>query len=115
MCRSDPLLTAGNRCPVEEFLDRLPGKAAQKTVWVLKLIEDLDVVPSLYLKKLEGTEIWECRVNFSSNTYRVLRFFAAGNTVVLTHGFAKKKERIPRTEIGRAEEYRKDYMTRSKQ
>lgn len=36
--------TADGKCPVEEFLDSLPGKAVQKVTWVLKLLEDLDVV-----------------------------------------------------------------------
>ena len=55
--------TSDGKCPVEDFLESLPGKVAQKIVWVLKLLEDLDVVPSLYFKKLIGTdEIWECRI-----------------------------------------------------
>ena len=40
--------TADGKYPVQEFLDSLPGKAAQKVTWVLNLIEDLDVVPSTY-------------------------------------------------------------------
>ncbi len=51
--------TAEGKCPVEEFLDSLPGKVAQKAAWVLSLLEDLEVVPSTYFKKLAGTEeIW---------------------------------------------------------
>ena len=100
---------------MEEFLDELPGKVAQKVVWVLKLIEDMDVVPSTYFKKLEGTEIWECRVGFASNAYRILCFFGSGNTVVLTHGFGKKTEKIPTTEIDRADSCRREYLARRKQ
>jgi len=44
--------TADGKCPMREFLDSLPAKAAQKAAWVLSLIEDLDVVPSMYFKKL---------------------------------------------------------------
>jgi hypothetical protein len=29
--------TADGKCPVEEFLNSLPGKAAQKVAWVLNL------------------------------------------------------------------------------
>ena len=32
--------TDDGRCPVREFLDNLPGKAAQKIVWALALLED---------------------------------------------------------------------------
>jgi hypothetical protein len=38
------------KCPVEEFLDSLTGKQAQKVLWVLRLIEELDVVPRQYFK-----------------------------------------------------------------
>ena len=38
--------------PVEEFIDSLRGKQAQKVLWVLQLIEELDVIPRQYFKKL---------------------------------------------------------------
>jgi hypothetical protein len=31
--------------PVEEFLDSLTGKQAQKVLWVLQIIEELDAIP----------------------------------------------------------------------
>ena len=68
--------TADGKCPIEEFLDSLPVKDARKVTWVFKLLEDLDVVPSSYLKKLKGTEnIWECRIVFGSKAYRIFCFF----------------------------------------
>ena len=46
--------------PIETFLDSLTGKQAQKVLWVLQLIEELDVVPRQYFKKLVDSEgIWE--------------------------------------------------------
>jgi len=42
--------------PVEEFLDSLTGKQAQKVLWVLRLVEELDVVPRQYFKKLIDSE-----------------------------------------------------------
>ena len=55
--------TLEGRRPVREFLDSLDGKIAQKIVWVLNLLEDLDNIPSLYFKKLTGSHgIWECRI-----------------------------------------------------
>ena len=60
--------TSNGKCPVQEFLDSLPGKAAQKIAWVLSLIEDIDILPASYFKKLVGSdEIWECRIQFGSN------------------------------------------------
>ena len=104
--------TADGKCPVQEFIDSFPGKVAQKIVWVLRLLEDLEIVPSSYFKKLVGTEeIWECRIQFGSNAYRIFCFFI-DNSVVLTHGFIKKSQRTPTYEIERAEAYRRDFFKR---
>src|SRR5512135_2106123 len=105
--------TADGKCPVQEFLGSLPGKAAQKVTWVLNLIEDLDVVPSTYFKKLvSAEEIWECRIQLGSNAYRVFCFFEGNSFVVLTHGLIKKTQKTPQREIERAEAYRRDYLQR---
>lgn len=105
--------TVDGKCPVQDFLDALPGKVAQKVVWVLRLLEDLGIVPSTYFKKPTGTEdIWECRVRYGSNIYRVFCFFDSHAVVVLTHGFEKKSMKTPRQEIERAETYRRDYLKR---
>ena len=105
--------TFDGKCPIQDFLDSLPGKTAQKVTWVLKLIEELDIVPSSYFKKLTGTEeIWECRITFGSNAYRIFCFFVENSVVVLTHGFIKKSQKMPTSEIKRAEAYRKDFLER---
>ena len=105
--------TADGQCPVQDFLDSLPGKAAQKVTWVLSLLEELDIVPSSYFKKLVSTEgIWECRIQLGSNAYRIFAFFDGTSVVVLTHGLVKKTQKTPQREIERAEAYRKDYLQR---
>jgi phage-related protein len=105
--------TAQGRCPVEIFLDELPGKIAKKITWVLKLIEDLEYVPATYLTKLRGTGgIWECRINFASHSYRILCFFRGESSVILTNGFMKKTKKTPRGEIDKADAYRKDFLKR---
>ena len=91
----------------------MPAKAAQKVTWVLSLLEDLDIVPSSYFKKLIGTEeIWECRIQSGSNTYRIFCFFLNNSVVVLTHGLVKKRQKTPKQEIEKAEAYRKDFLKR---
>jgi len=104
-----------NRCPIQDFLDNLPGKVVQKIIWVLKLLEELDIVPEEYLKKIVGTKwIWECRIKFSSNSYRILCFFTNTKEIVLTHGFMKKTRKIPKLEIERADLYWEDFIRRKK-
>lgn len=108
--------THGGRSPVEEFLDSLTGKQAQKVFWVLKLVEELDPVPAQYFKKLSGTQdLWEVRAQHGGETFRLLAFFDGPRLVVLVSGFSKKAEKIPRQEIALAEERRMDYLSREKQ
>lgn len=104
--------TLSGERPAEEFLIALPSKARQKVVWVLKLIGELEYVPSSYFSKMSGTDaVWECRIDFGSNAYRILAFMDTGK-VLLTNGFSKKKQKTPVAEIERAERYRKDYFQR---
>lgn len=102
-------------CPVEEFLDSLTGKQAQKAAWVLRLVEELDSVPAQYFKKLSGTDdIWEVRIQMGGEIIRLLGFFYGSRFVVLTNGFAKKTRKTPDKEIELAERRKRDYMSRNK-
>jgi phage-related protein len=103
------------KTPVIEFLDSLTAKHAQKVTWVLQLVEELDVIPATYLKKLVNTEdIWEVRAQVGNNIFRLLGFFDGNNLVVLNHGFQKKTQKTPSKEIKLAEQRRKDYLLRKK-
>jgi phage-related protein len=103
----------GGSSPVEEFLDGLSSQAARKVAWVLKLVEELDRVPTQYLKRLVNTNgLWEVRVASAGNAYRILCFFDGKAWLVLNHAFCKKSQRTPRHAIVLAEERRRDYLRR---
>ena len=103
------------RSPVAEFLDSLQSKQAQKVAWVLQLLEELDVVPAQYFKKLDGSdEIWEVRVRAGRDTFRILGFLDGSKLVVLNHVFQKKTQKVPLKEIRVAEKRKRDYFTRKK-
>ena len=92
--------TPTGRSPIEEFLEKLSSKQAQKVVWVLRLIEDLDMVPTAYFKKMSNTdELWEVRVRSESNIFRLLGFFDGAKLVILSHAFQKKTQKTPRQAI----------------
>ena len=104
--------TVNNKCPVEDFLSCLPSKAAQKAAWVLRLLVHLERIPSQYFSKMEGADdIWECRIKWGSDIYRIFAFWD-NSQIVLTHGIIKKTQKTPREEIRKAEEYKKDYWQR---
>jgi len=100
---------------VEDFLDSLSGKQAQKVIWVLRLVEELDVVPRQYLKKLVSTDdIGEVRVQFGGDIFRLLGFFDGATLMILTNGFAKKSQKTPRQEIDLATRRKNEYLSRKR-
>jgi len=102
---------SSGKSPVEEFLDSLSGKQVQKITWVLNIIEEQNIVPKQYFKKLVNTDdIWEVRIILSSNIFRLLSFFDGNNLVILTNGFVKKTQKTPQKEIKLAEQRKKDYL-----
>ncbi len=84
--------TSAGKKPVEEFLNSLSAKEAQKVLWVLQLIKELPAVSGEYFKKLQNTDdIWEVRAKLGNNAFRLLGFLDDGSLVILTNWFAKKK------------------------
>ncbi len=80
-------------------------------LWVLRVIEDLNVIPSNYLKKIVNTEdIWEVKVQQGNDIYRLLGFSYGNEFIVLTNGFTKKTQKTPAIEIKLAIKRKKEYL-----
>jgi hypothetical protein len=58
--------------PVEEFLAGLDSAARAKVVRTLELLRTQQIVPAKFWKKLSGSDLWEVRVEYAGNIYRVL-------------------------------------------
>ena len=107
--------TGSGQSPVENFLDTLSPRDAQKVVWVLSLIEELEIVPGQYFQKMVNTnDLWEARVKSGANIYRLLGFFDGSRLVVMSHSFQKKTQKTPRQAIRLAEERKRDYFRRKR-
>jgi phage-related protein len=104
------------KSPVEAFFDKLTNKQFEKIAFVLDLIEQIDIVPRKYFKKLKGTDgIWEVRVQHGNNTFRILGFFHGKDLVVLNHAFTKKSQKTPKKDILLAEKRKRDYLNKKEQ
>jgi phage-related protein len=100
-----------DKCPVEDYLDSLSKKQVEKVFFVLDLIEQFNIVPDKFFKKLEATDsIWEVRVQLGNNIFRLLGFFDGKERVVLNHAFTKKTQKTPQKEIKKAEDRMKEYF-----
>lgn len=99
--------------PVENFLESLSSKQVEKVFFVLDLIENIDIVPRKFFKKLEATDnIWEVRVQYGNNIFRLFGFFDGNDLVVLNHAFTKKTQKVPQKEIKIVEQRKKDYFSK---
>jgi phage-related protein len=95
----------------KEFLDNLDEKTRKKVIyniWKSRNVND----PELF-KKLDGN-IWEFRTKYMTKQIRLLAFWdkteKEETLVVATHGFIKKIQKTPKSEIEKAEKIRKQYF-----
>jgi len=102
--------TADGKCPVEEFIDALDFRQAQKVVWTLQVVKDFEIVPKQYFKKIDSSDnLWEVR---AGKQIRLLCFWDKENLIILTHGFIKKTMKIPKKELETAKKRMLDYKQR---
>ena len=96
---------------VINFLQELDEKAREKIIYNIDKATYAND-PKLFKKLNE--EIWEFRTLFKKTQYRLLAFWDKRNKqetlVISTHGFVKKTQKIPKSQIKRAEEIRNQYL-----
>lgn len=102
------------KCPVEEFLNSLDIKMRRKMLRSIEALQQLGIVLREPLSKPLDDGIFELRAQLGNNITRVMYFFVIGNKAVLTHGFIKKTQKTPPSEIERAKKIRQDYISRHK-
>lgn len=92
------------------FYEKQKQKVKEKILWTFRIIETIQQVPTEYFKYLEGTDgLYEIRVQFGSDIYRIFCFFDEGKLVVLANGFQKKTKKTPKQEIEKALKIKKEY------
>ena len=94
----------------DDFFKSQPQKVKDKIIKVLDIIEQVERIPTTYLKYIEGTNgLFEVRVQLGNNIFRIFCFFDGNKFVVLLTGFQKKTQKTPRAEIKRAEKLLEEY------
>ena len=86
--------------------ERVRRKIAQTLVW----LQTLDRLPVTILKSIEGKKgLYEVRIEFGGDIFRVFCCFDKGSLVILLNGFQKKTQKTPQSEIDKAEKLMKEY------
>ncbi len=98
-----------------EFYQKQDQKVKGKIQYVFELIKQVDRVPEKFLKHLIGINgLYEIRINYQSNIYRIFCCFDEGKLVVLFNGFQKKTKKTPQKDIDKAEQLMQDYFNNKK-
>jgi phage-related protein len=71
-----------------EFYQMQDQKVKDKIQYVFELIRQVDQVPEKFLKHLTGTNgLYEIRIDYQSNIFRIFCCFDQGKLIVLFNGF----------------------------
>ena len=98
--------------PAKDFILELSPKMRTKMLRIIAMLEiNGSELREPYSKHLDDG-IFELRAQIGTDISRILYFFVVGRKVVLTHGFIKKTQKTPLSEIERAKNYRTEYMNR---
>ncbi|MGM0621245.1 MAG: type II toxin-antitoxin system RelE/ParE family toxin [Bacteroidota bacterium] len=98
-----------------DFYKELDIGIKSKFKYVFELIRQVEMVPKKFLAPMTGYEgLFEIRVEYQSNIYRVFCCFDEGKLVVLFNGFQKKTQKTPKKEIEKAMRLKEDYFKQKK-
>ena len=85
----------------ETFLLTLSAKERVKFDYIISLLETRDRVPAKFIDYIRDG-LYELRMEYNGNIYRVFFIFDDGKVVVLFNGFQKKTQKTPQSEIDKA-------------
>ncbi len=94
-----------------DFYKTLDKGVKSKFQYVFELIKQVEMVPKKFLAPMIGQEgLFEIRVEYQSNIFRVFCCFDDGKLVVLFNGFQKKMQKTPKKEIEKAMKLKEAYF-----
>jgi len=85
--------------PVEDFIGSLTAKEQAKVSRSIDLLEEFGLALGMPHVKKIGVGMWELRVIFGGQIFRLLFTTLDKGRIVLLHGFVKKSDKIPLREL----------------
>ena len=92
----------------ERFKETLTPKEQFKLDYIISLLETGDRIPVKFIKYVRDG-LFELRMEYNGNIYRVFFIFDEGQIVVLFNGFQKKTQKTPQSEIDKALKIKEEY------
>jgi phage-related protein len=94
-----------------EFFDSQPKKVQDKIDHVLFVVSVTERIPVKFFEHVTGTDgLYEIRVEYGGNIYRIFSCFDESRLVVLFNGFQKKSQKTPTGEIEKALKIKAEYF-----
>jgi phage-related protein len=94
----------------EQFIFRIEPEVREKVFWILGIIETSPKIPGKFFKHIAGANgLFEIRIEWESNAFRIFCFFEPNNIIVLCNGFVKKTQKTPTKELLKALKIMKEY------
>ena len=94
-----------------DFFEQQTEKVKEKIDHVLFVVTVAKRIPQNFFQHVEGTNgLYEIRVEFQGNIYRVFCCFDEGQVVILFNGFQKKSQKTPSGELAKAVRIMNEYF-----
>ena len=104
--------------PVYDYIYSLPIKDRAKITYTIDLLHSRGInLGSQKTRKMQGSKyhgLWELRVKYSSNNYRILYFLYEKRTFILLHAFLKKARKTDKRNLDLAKKRMIDYKIRKR-
>jgi len=98
--------SASNNEPVKDWLLSLDVEDSRAVGFDIKTVEFGWPIGMPLVRKLKK-DIWEVRCDISDGRIARVLFTVIGNSMVLLHGFIKKSQKTPKSDIDVADDRRK--------
>ena len=92
----------------DNFMATLNEAEQKKVRYILDLLETEDRVSTKFVKHIRDG-VFEIRIEYNRNIYRIFFIFDDGKIVVLFNGFQKKTQKTPENEIQKALRIKNEY------
>jgi len=92
----------------DDFMATLNEAERKKVRYILDLLETEERVSTKFVEYIRDG-LFEIRIEYNSNIYRIFFIFDKGKIVVLFNGFQKKTQKTPESEIQKALRIKKEY------
>ena len=95
----------------KDFFDSQPKNVQEKILYGMLKLKNDQFLSSKFVKAVRDG-IFELRIEYQGNIYRIFFIFDDGNVVILFNGFQKKTQKLPKGEIEKALKLKKEYYER---